>query len=103
MKSEAYEKIEAIYEEAVKLKKAAIIQLDKVLIQIVLKSRILDFRRKGPVAVDVCRSLLSGVAGKSGASKFHDLRKVVTRCQHGFKQKQFFRNARKLRNALHTT
>jgi hypothetical protein len=51
----------------------------------VLKNRILDFRRKGAVAVDVCKQMLQGIAGKKGAASFGKLRKVVLRIQKGWR------------------
>lgn len=89
MKIEAYEQLEKVYEAAVKIKKDAILKLDEVLQQVVLRSQIIDFRRKGMVTVDICRKLLSGFQGKKEYNDFKKIRKAVMVTQSKWRRRNF--------------
>jgi myosin-5 len=102
LKIEAYQRLEAVYEEVVKVKKDAIKALDKILLEVKLKSRIIDFRRKGVVAVELVKQLVFGFKSKQNAMRFKMIRKVAYKLQANYRLQKGLRLFRKKRQSVCT-
>jgi myosin-5 len=86
LKIEAFQDLERVYEEAVKAKKNAILNLDKLLLEVKLRNRIVDTRQKGFVACDILKLLLTDMKAKSNIKQFKSMRQAVLKLQAWFKK-----------------
>lgn len=93
MKIEAYKALEKVYEETVKAKKNAIFSLDKLLLEVKLRNRIVETRKKGFVACDIIKLLLTDMKAKANILKFKLMRKaaviIQAWCRRCLERKRF--------------
>jgi myosin-5 len=102
LKIEAFQELEQVYENAVKSKKHAICSLDKLLLEVKLRNRILDTRQKGFVACDILKLLLTDIKAKANVKQFKVIRKAAVRLQAWFRKMAAQRKYLAKRKALMT-